>query len=58
MALIDSLDRENRTPLHYAAAKGSLEVREESPLVCITDNIPIYRDLSNTPLLPSIKPPF
>lgn len=29
MALIDSLDRENRTPLHYAAAKGSLEVREE-----------------------------
>ena len=26
MCLIDSLDRDNRTPLHYAAAKGSLEV--------------------------------
>ena len=24
--MIDSLDRDNRTPLHYAAAKGSLEV--------------------------------
>ena len=27
--MIDSLDRDNRTPLHYAAAKGSLEVGGE-----------------------------
>ena len=24
--LIDSLDKENRTPIHYAASKGSLQV--------------------------------
>lgn len=48
MCLIDSLDRDNRTPLHYAAAKGSLEILQK--LLSAGAKIDIKDDEEKIPL--------